>query len=160
MGPRELRRVFERGHRFDVGEMVGHEYHGVSLGLPRIVERVTWKKFKKVFRRDDGDTMRGWNVRVVQNLIDEEWLDRTKAGRPVTYGHFAVHESADGVLLDYSAGGGLLRRVRDPLVSLQSSSADRLLGFTKVELFGRRVPTPSFFLLERGGPLTYDVAPC
>jgi hypothetical protein len=158
MGPRKLRRVFEAGHTFDVSELPDSEYHGVSLGLPRFVERLTWKKFKKVFHRNDAGAMRGWNVRVVQNQLDEEWCDRTKGGLPITYGHFSVDDSDSGVVLDYGVGGGVLNRVRDPLVSLRAGSTDRLLGYSGIEVLGRVVWTPSFFLLERGGPCTYEAS--
>lgn len=61
-------------------------------------------------------------------------------------------------LLDYGAANHALdpiRTLRDPLVALAPGSADRLLGVSLVEVAGSRVPTPAYFLLERGGPVTH-----
>jgi hypothetical protein len=45
--------------------------------------------------------------------------------------------------------------MRDPLVALRPGDASALLGFTYVALGPLRIETPSFFLLEREGPLSY-----
>ncbi|RLB64229.1 MAG: hypothetical protein DRI90_05055, partial [Deltaproteobacteria bacterium] len=56
------------GHSIDPRQLDDVEYRGISLGLPAIVEKLTWKKFKKVFHRDPATgVLRGWNVRMEQN---------------------------------------------------------------------------------------------
>ena len=47
--------------------------------------------------------------------------------------------------------------LRDPVVALEEGSARLLLGWTYVALPGLKLSTPSFFSLERGGPVS-DVA--
>jgi len=149
------------------------EYRGVSLGLPTFVEKLTWKKFKKVFHRDPATgRLRGWNVRVVQNGLDEPWEPQIKRGEPVTFGHYEVVDPAGhsvpsgcdkGLLIHYGLGGNRRRdglgRLRDPIVALQPGSVELLLGWSYLDLRLRRVPTPSFFSLERDGALTHRVQP-
>jgi hypothetical protein len=134
MSRRELRALLAAGHPFDASELAG-EYLGTSLGLPRFVEKLTWKNFKKVFRRDEAG-LAGWNVRLRDNHV---------------FGHFRVVPHAPGVLLDYGAvdGGGALKVVRDPLVAVNPGSSALLLGWTYLQIGRFSVGTPSYFTLER-----------
>jgi hypothetical protein len=170
---RELARLLAEGHAVEPTALDDTEYLGVSLGLPRWVERLTWKKFKKVFRRDgDRGVLRGWNVRVHDSPLDAPWKDRTRDGRSVTWGHYTVHDAAAypeagiygrALMIDYGgvAPGRLdpQRLIRDPLVALNPGDPSLLLGYSYAALGGRRVDLPTFFALVRGGPLTYDVDP-
>lgn len=167
---RALHEVMRHGFAVPAGALDDVEYHGVSLGLPAWVDRVAWKTFKKVFRRDPGRrSLRGWNVAVEQ---DGSFRDRARRGGRVTYGHYEVRPSGgyadpyghvQGLVLDYGRGGNApwdpSGRLRDPVVALEEGSADVLLGYSYVDLGVVGLPTPSFFLLTRGGPLTYDVSP-
>ena len=62
-------------------------------------------------------------------------------------------------MIDYGLGDNPrldpIRRGRDPLVALEKGSVERLLGWTYLDLGVGRVGTPSYFLLEREGPLSY-----
>lgn len=151
--PAALAAILAAGHPVAPEQLAGAEYLGTSLGLPAWLERVTWKTFAKAFVAD-GSRVRGWNVRVDQRA---PYAPRIRRGRPVTFGHFVVVREGDTALLDYGAGSHRpdpLRVLRDPLVALEPGSADRLLGCSLVDLAGVRLPTPSYFLLERRGPAT------
>jgi hypothetical protein len=157
----ELRALLEGGHPVDPAELADTVYRGISLGLPAWVERLSWKKFAKAFHRDPRTgALRGWNIRIEQDGLDQPWRTRIRRGRPWTFGHFAVVHDRDRVVLDYGAGRALaMRAVRDPLVALEAGSARVLLGRSDVALGPARLATPSYFVLEREGPLApADVA--
>ncbi len=62
---RALRDAIVHGHPVDPRALEGWAYRGTSLGLPRVVERLTWKTFQKTFYRDPfSGALRGWNVRL------------------------------------------------------------------------------------------------
>lgn len=174
MSRRELAGVLRAGHAIDPRELDDTEYRGTSLGLPGIVERLTWKTFRKVFHRDpESGQLRGWNVRLEQHGIDGPSVPmRGRDGAPVTFGHYRVVELAGrpmpiacekGLLLDYGLGENRaldpVGLVRDPLVAVERDRADLLLGWSYVEAGPLRFGTPSFFTLEREGPLTHRVPP-
>lgn len=147
-----LRDLLAGGHPIEPRELVG-TYRGISLGLPAWVERLTWKKFAKVFERDPrSGAVRGWNVRIEQDGLDLPWRPRLRGGRPWTFGYFAVATEHGHAILDYGAGRAHrldpLRVVRDPLVALHAGSVALLLGRSDVVLGPARLPTPSYFLLE------------
>lgn len=169
---RTLARLLLEGHAVDPASLEGCEYRGTSLGLPAWVDSLAWKIFVKTFYRDPRTgQLRGWNVRVRQD--DPEALEPLRRrGVMRSFGHYRVVSPAgyampvpakNGVLLDYGLGGnGRLdpaSRVRDPVVALDPGSADRLLGWTYLDLGALRVGTPSYFLLERHGPLREVVDP-
>lgn len=164
----DLRRELEAGHAIDPTRLDDSEYQGVSLGLPRFLEDLTWKKFMKTFHRDpETGALRGWNVRLEQNALDEPCVPMTKRGAPITFGHYRVVDAAGvampvraqhGLLIDYrqDPNGRMdpIRRVRDPLVAINPGSVDLLLGWSYVDLGFGQVGTPSYFTLERVGPLS------
>ncbi|MEZ4219346.1 MAG: hypothetical protein R3B13_00365 [Polyangiaceae bacterium] len=163
---RELMELLRSGHDIDPAALHDTEYKGTSLGLPRWVERLTWKKFKKTFHHDPSrNVLRGWNVRLEQNALDEPCVPRLKHGTPVTFGHyqvvspaqFRIPEGCDhGLLIHYGLGGNgrldPMTRVRDPLVALEAGDTRLLLGWSYVDI-GWCLGTPSFFTLEYDGPL-------
>ena len=167
----QLMAVMRAGHPIAPLDLDDTEYHGVSLGLPRALERVTWKTFIKAFyRRPGSGQLWGWNVRVRQDEPDK-YRPMMRRGQPLTFGHFRVLEARGqvmprpyehGLLLDYGAGrrGRLdpLGALRDPIVAVRAGSSDLLLGWSYLQLGRLQVPTPSFFSLVRAGPLTH-VAP-
>ena len=87
-------------------------------------------------------------------------------GAPLTFGHYAVRTTpapglpAGTLLIDYGSPRNPAldptRRLRDPLVALEPGDPTRLLGWTYVDAFGARIPTPSYFLLERWAELDHD----
>ena len=158
------------GHPIDPGSLADSRYRGTSLGLPRFVERLTWKTFRKVFHRDvDRGELRGWNVRVEQRGLDDETVPLRKDGRVVSFGHYRVVEPRDrrvpagcdrGLLIDYGAyERGPMARVRDPIVAVNAGSADLLLGWSYVDVGFGTLGTPSFFTLQREGALDEVVCP-
>lgn len=169
----ELAAVLAGGHAVDPRALDDTEYQGVSLGLPRFIERLTWKTFKKVFHRDpETDRLRGWNVRIVQAGVDGPYEPQVCRGKPRTFGHYAVttmdgypcpRPCGPGLMLDYGRGGNrafdLLRVMRDPVVAVNPGSAELLLGWSYMELGFARLGTPSFFTLVRDIPLTHRHTP-
>lgn len=169
MKRRELADLLGRGHPIDPHALDDTAYRGISLGLPRWAERLSWKTFQKTFHRDASTgQLRGWNVRVEQRGLDAASVPKLRRGAPFTFGHYEVVELPEsaprglrrGLLIDYSPERGLVSRVRDPIVALHEGSVELLLGWSYVDLGWLRIPTPSYFVLEREGPLRPEsVAP-
>jgi hypothetical protein len=152
---RDLAGLLRAGHPVRAADLAGYAFRGVSLGLPAAIERLSWKTFQKAFARD-GDRVRGWNVRVEQRGLGAPSVPLKRRGAPWSFGPFLVRDRAVGVLLDYGACAGLfdpLRGLRDPLVAVNAGDRDLLLGRSLLQLGPLLVPTPSFFTLEREGPL-------
>jgi hypothetical protein len=161
------------GHPIDPRQLDDVEYRGISLGLPSMVEKLTWKKFKKVFHRDPATgVLRGWNVRMEQNGLEAGWVPLSKGGEPVTFGHYQVVDPVGhgvpkgcdrGLLIHYGLGGNRrfdgTARLRDPIVALHRDEVDLLLGWSYLDLGIKTVSTPSFFSLERDVPLTQVIDP-
>jgi hypothetical protein len=134
------------GGRVDPATLDGWVYRGISLGLPRWVERLTWTKFAKAFARDHAGVLRGWNVRCEQDGLDRPWRAKRRRGADVTFGPFVVVDGPDGVVLDYGA-------LRDPLVTLDDGDVPVLLGRSLITIAGRTIGTPSYFVLARDRPV-------
>ncbi len=139
------------GRRFDPDAAAGWIYRGTRLGLPAVIERLTWIKFAKAFHRD-ARGVRGWNIRVEQDALDLPWRPKLRAGRPITFGAFDVVDDRTAIVLDYRGERGPLRALRDPVVALDEH-ADVLIGRSWLALAGRTFATPSYFLLERDVPV-------
>lgn len=168
-----LRSQLAEGHPIDPRALDDSEYRGVSLGLPRFVEALTWKKFKKVFHRDPlTGLLRGWNVRLEQNMLDGPCVPRLRHGTAVTFGHYRVVDpkayrmpanSAGGLLIHYGLGNNSLldpmRFVLDAIVAVNPGDAKLLLGRLYVGVGPLRIPTPSYFTLEYECPLRDVVRP-
>lgn len=159
-----LRAAMQQGHPVQPADLVDFEYLGVSLGLPSLIEKLSWKTFVKVFVRGaDPGQFRGWNMRLKQTGLDGPVEPMTRAGLPLCFGPFAVlahggldapRPCAPGVLLDYGAGSRGLdpaRSLRDPLVALNPGDPTLLLGWSYVALGGLSLSTPSYFVLSRLG---------
>lgn len=171
---RELRERLCAGHPIDPSALDDSEYRGISLGLGALVDALLWKTFRKTFHRDPRTgALRGWNVRLAQTGLASAPTPLLRLGQPRTFGHFRVCPARDyrlpwpvhqGLLLDYGLGGNprvdltFSFLMRDPLVALAPDDPTLLFGWSFLQLGPLRLPTPSFFLLEREGPLTY-VAP-
>ena len=167
-----LQRRLEDGCAIDPKALDDTLYRGVSLGLPRLVEKLTWKTFFKAFHRDQTGHLRGWNVRAVQPGVEGPWNPQMRGDTPRSFGHFRVLDGAQaaasmegrhGLLLDYGQGGNRsldpIGRLRDPLVALRPGDVDLLLGCTYLAIGGRALRTPSYFLLMRGGRLDHIAHP-
>lgn len=172
MSRRELAVQLRLGHPIDPTRLDDTEYLGVSLGLPDLAVKLTWLKFKKVFCRDEASgTLRGWNVKLVQNGLDAPHEPKKKRdGGPQTFGHYHVMPAASyqvpggarqGLMLDYGLGGNPAwdptGRMRDPLVAIHPGSVELLLGWSYIDLGVASLPTPSYFTLQRDCPLSHRV---
>ena len=162
------------GHPIPEDALAGREYRGVSLGLPGLLEKLTWKKFRKAFHRDERTgALRGWNVRLEQDGLGAPDRPKRRGGEPFTFGHFRVVPLAGyalpgyrgrklrvpaGRMLDYGMGGNgvdPIRFLRDPIVAVREGDASLLFGWSYLDLGLRRVATPSFFTLELAGAVTH-----
>lgn len=159
---RTLRDHIVHGHPVDPRELEGWVYRGTALGMPRVIERLTWKTFQKTFWRDPAtQRLLGWNVRLEQDGIDAPSRPKVRRGRPVAEWHYEVIEPRGvpmprgfdrGLVIDYSLGPnppGVMSLVKDPLVALAPGRADELLGVSYAVIGGRCVETPTYFTLER-----------
>jgi hypothetical protein len=156
MSGTQLALALAEGHPIEVGALDDSRYRGISLGLPGFVEALTWKTFEKTFHRDPvTGQLRGWNVRLEQTGWTSPPVPRQKGGQPWTFGHYDV-KPGHPLTLDYGSARNFAldptRLVRDPLVALDAGSARWLLG--RSDLVGG-LRTPSYFLLERLGPLEF-----
>jgi len=174
LGRSELREVLRGGHSFEPAAVAGSRYRGISLGLPSWVEALSWKKFAKCFTTTDSGSVRGWNQRIEQDGLDQDWTPlMNKEGTPRSFGFFELLPPAQDSLpvgLEHSClihyGRGRNRGLdptsllRDPLVSLEEGGADLLFGWTYLDLgAGLRLGTPSYFVLERDGPIKHLAQP-
>ncbi len=156
------------GHAVDPRALEGWVYRGTSLGLPRAIERLTWKTFQKTFWRDPRTgRLLGWNVRLEQDGIDAPSRPkRDRRGAPVTEWPYEVVAPGGepmppgfdrGLVIDYGRAPNPLsmRAMRDPLVALSAGSADELIGVSYALVFGRPVETPTYFTLVRDHPIDF-----
>lgn len=160
---RVLREQILNGHPVDPGQLEGWAYRGTSLGLPSVIEKLTWKTFQKTFWRDPSShRLFGWNVRLEQDGIDAPSRPKLRRGKPVTEWNYEVIAPGAGVpmprgfdrglVIDYSRAKnapGPVLFTKDPLVALSPGSADELLGVSYLVIAGRCVETPTYFTLER-----------
>lgn len=174
----QLAAALASGHPLDPRDLVGWQYQGISLGLPKFIERMTWSVFVKAFVAD-GAAVRGYNVRIAQGddrLLEAgaDLVPKQKAGRPWHFGHFHVQSLADwqtggrrlrqpcgaGVMLDYhhprNAALDPTRLVIDPLVALHPGDPTLLLGVSMVRIGPLQLHTGSWFVLQRWKPLETD----
>jgi hypothetical protein len=164
----DLRDLIVHGHPVDPHAIEGWAYRGTSLGLPRAIERLTWKTFQKTFYRDPvSGRLLGWNVRLEQDGIDAASRPKTRDGRPVTEWNYEVIAPEGvpappgfdrGLVIDYGRAAnppGPVRITKDPLVALKEGSGDELLGVSYLVAFGRCIETPTYFTLEREHPIAF-----
>ena len=159
----QLRARILGGHPVDPTALEGWAYRGTSLGLPRFVEKLTWKTFQKTFWREPSSgRLLGWNVRLNQDGVDAPSRPRVRHGEPVTTWHYEVITSTGvpmpggfdrGLVIDYGRGKNPLldtiRVTKDPLVAVEPGNSDLLLGVSYLALGGLCLETPTYFLLER-----------
>lgn len=162
-----LAALLASGHPVEPDALAGWQYRGTSLGLPGFVDQLAWKTFVKAFHRDPGAAqVRGWNVRIRQTGLLGPIEPLERAGRPFVFGFFRVAPARDyavprgadrGLVLDYGRAGNPAfapqSLLRDPVVALTPGDSDLLLGWSYLDLGIVRVPTPSFFTLERWAPV-------
>ncbi len=131
-------------------------FFGRTLASIGIVEKLTWKTFRKVVLNERSER-RGWNVRLVQGtapsdaqgalpMVDEKGVARA-------FGPFRVELGPNGgAWLDYGVPGnrGLAARVKDPLVDVGDGF---VLGVSELHVLGTTFLTPSWFCLRAERPV-------
>lgn len=166
---RVLREHIVGGHPVDPKALEGNAYRGTSLGLPKLAEKLAWKTFQKTFYRDTATgRLLGWNVRLHQDGIDAPSRPIVKDGRPLCVWHYEVIEPRGvpmprgfdrGLVIDYSRADNpffeTVRWMKDPLVALSPGSPDELLGVSYAVIAGVCIETPTYFTLEREGPIAH-----
>jgi|GEM_PF-2026147 len=145
--------------------VAGYLYRGLALKMPAPAFSLLGK-FGKAFVKD-GAGLRGWNVRMQQNALDDAWRPVEFKGKPVTYGHYRTRPTApserhpQAMTIDYALGGNRRldpsSRIVDYLVAVGGD--DLLLGRLYLNLGGRLIPMPSYFVLQRYLPVTATVSP-
>jgi hypothetical protein len=165
-----LRKHIVEGHPVDQKAIEGFAYRGTSLGLPTVVEKLTWKIFQKTFHRDDRTgRLVGWNVRLHQDGFDAPSRPILKNGKPVCVWHYEVIEPRGvpmpkgfdrGLIIDYgrapeNPAWETVNFCKDPLVALSPGNYDELLGVSYAVLGGRCIETPTYFTLVRDHPIDY-----
>lgn len=161
-----LEQIFLGGTTPDLDDLAGWEFRG--LNSPSYFKLLGIKKFVKGFWRGDDGATWGYNYPVEQNPIEAGWFGLPSVAAPKRFGFYRVepvdptardNKYLHAVLLDYGKGrnppldpsAGL----RDYLVQLDR---DLFLGKAYFALGPLRVPTASFFILERHqrGPARID----
>lgn len=159
---RDLRALFRAGRPVDPRALEGWAFQGTTLGNPAWIERLTWKTFQKVFRRDERTgRLMGWNVRLEQDGPGAPSRPRMRGGKPDCRWFYEVLPSRglggmDTALVDYARGPNPLleplRWVKDPLVAVGPGD-DLLLGVSWVVVGSTCVETPTWFSLRREHPV-------
>lgn len=161
--PKALRQRIIEGHPVDPAALEGWAFKGTSLGLPRLVEKLTWKTFQKTFyRQPSTGRLVGWNVRLEQDGVDAPSRPKRRHGVPVTTWHYEVVPTEGvrmprgfdrGLIIDYGREPqpplDTIRFAKDPLVAVEPGNPDLLLGVTYMTVGPLCVETPTYFLLER-----------
>jgi hypothetical protein len=158
-----LEEVFLRGTMPDLAGLAGWEFRG--LNSPSWFKYLGIKKFVKGFWRDEAGVTWGYNYPVEQNRIDAGWFGTPSVAAPRRWGFYKVepveptardNTYLHSLLLDYGKGrnpridpsAGL----RDYVVQVDPGNPDLLLGKAFYALGPLRLPTFSFFILERHQP--------
>jgi hypothetical protein len=162
MSNAELERVFLEGVTPGMAALAGWEFRG--LNSPTWFRLIGIKKFIKGFYWDDGE-LRGYNGVVAQNGIAEPWLDKPSEAKPRRHGFYKVKpvdaEARDNyylhaLLLDYGLGDNPRvdpsQVLRDYLVQVDANNPDLFLGKAYAAIGPARLPTFSYFILERHRP--------
>ena len=153
---KELAREFLRGQRPDPEDIAGWEFRG--LNHHRATRFLGIRKFIKGFYRSSGG-LYGYNIKVAQTPLTEEWAALPDEDNPVRHGFYRVRRPdpterdnahLHALLLDYGQGENPrfdpTRGLRDYLVQLTD---DVFLGAAYYALGNRRVLLPSYFILDR-----------
>ncbi len=149
----DLSTVFQQAKNFSPESLIGKRFDGISLGLPKIIENLTWIKFGKVFSKSN-NCIWGWNVKMKQNALDAPWQMKPETD----WGYFNVYPGRvpktndPGIVLDYRHPKNSLinpaRRTYDVIKEVQPGL---LLGRMWLSTPLTYIPTPSYFALSDAG---------
>ncbi len=163
---KELEQIFLDGKCPDLDKLAGWEFRG--LNSPTWFKLIGIKKFMKGFYWRD-DQLFGYNCPVRQNGIKQPWIAKPSDDSPKRFGFYQVspvdptardNTYLHAVLLDYGKGGNKdgSKGLRDYLVQPDADNEDLYLGKAYYAVGPARIPTASFFILERFRPGLRDVA--
>jgi len=175
MSHQERKQVMMAAHPFDADALDKTMYRGIDLSLPKIMNMILWKTFRKTFIRDDKTgEIRGWNVRMEQTGWEGPGAPKKKKGKQISFGHYRVR-SAKGIkwpggwageqYLDYGIAGNHWYDPGAPgfcpLVAVNQGRNDLLLGWEIVKFGPLWVPLRDFWALKLEGPLdVVEPVPC
>lgn len=174
MNKNEVAEVFKNGHPINTAELDNTQYMGVDLSLPKWVNKLLWKTFRKTFYRDPKTgILRGWNVKLEQTGYDFPTTPKKdNKGKELAFGHYHVcsargkkfpnnWQGAD--YLDYGVAGNPFYDAAGlgycPLVAVNEGSTDLLLGWEVFKIGSLFIPLNDYWLLKKEGPLTTIVNP-
>lgn len=167
MSQSERKQVMMNAYPFDADALDNKMYRGIDLSLPKIMNMILWKTFRKTFVRDPqtGD-IRGWNVRMEQTGWDGPGVTKKKNGKQISFGHYRVRPAkgikwpsgwAGEQYLDYHVAGNPWYDPGAPgfcpLVAVNKGSNDLLLGWEIVKFGPVWIPLPDFWALKLEGTL-------
>jgi len=160
--------ILYRGTPLPLEAVTDSNYLGIDLSLPRWMNKLLWKKFRKTLYRDpEHGVIRGWNVRLVKNGLEGPSIPmKNKQGEEKAFGHFVVREARGvrfpggwqgGHYLDFIAAGNSRFDPAQfgfcPMMAVNEGSADLILGWEVFKFGAIFVPLPDYWLLQREGPL-------
>ena len=167
---KDLEYVLRQGVTPGLEDLVGFEFKGYNL--PFITQVLGFRKFKKGFFLDFGQTVEGgmvsgYNVVVNQNGLEDPWVASPSEENPKRHGFYRVYRVRpsekdnfypNALLLNYGIGDNPIlnpaRLLRDYLVQVDPANKDLLLGKAYFALGPARA-FPSFFVLERYNESNY-----
>lgn len=172
MSGKQLHAIMDAARPIDVEALVGNQFTGSDLSMPKIGQKILWQTFRKTFVRDpDHGDVRGWNVRMEQRGIHGAQVPlRTKDGEPKTFAHYRVR-SAEGIAwprgwhgatyLDYTIAGNPFVEglTTTPLVAVNEGRSDLLLGWEIFRVGGRFIAPSMYWALKLDGPVDHIAQP-
>jgi hypothetical protein len=163
----ERKQVMWNAHPFDPEALANTMYRGIDLSMPKIVNKILWKTFRKTFVKDaDTGDIRGWNVRMEQTGWEGEGVPMVKNGKQLSFGHYRVRP-AEGIkwpggwkgvhYLDYGIAGNPWYDPGAPgfcpLVAVNEGRNDLLMGWEIMKIGPVFIPLMDFWALKLEGPL-------
>ena len=172
----QIRQIMMKAHPIDLDSLKNTMYLGIDLSLPKIMNMILWKTFRKTFYRDpETGELRGWNVRMEQTGWEGRGKPKTDSkGRQIAFGHYRVLPArglkfpggwSGDQFLDYTTAGNHWYDPAAlgycPLVAVNRGRNELLLGWEIFKVGPLFVPLPDFWALKLEGPLDVIVpVPC
>ncbi|MFH1130976.1 MAG: hypothetical protein V1754_06550 [Pseudomonadota bacterium] len=156
-----LERLLSEGFAPALESLRGWEFRGYNVNPGTAI--LGFRKFKKGFFADpDNSTfLKGYNVKVVQNCLQEPWVEKRKDGNAIRHSYYEVYPVRaagpdnlylNSLFLNYGIAGKPVWdpscTIRDYLVQVSEKNENLLLGKAYVALGSVRI-VGGFFVLER-----------
>jgi len=168
MNPKDVAEVFKNGHPIKTEELHNTQYLGVDLSLPKWVNKILWKTFRKTFYRDPvTGVLRGWNVKLEQTGYDFPTVAKKNSkGEELAFGYYHLLPALGKKFpkgwqgtdyLDYGVAGNstfdMAKLGYCPLVAVNEGSTDLLLGWEVFKIGNLFIPLNDYWLLKKEGEL-------